>query len=116
MNEKFTPGPWRSIKIDNSLSTLIFDEKYLCIGEICETSAALHIDGQANAHLIASAPDLYDGSRDDEKSIGDLVIRFVENKVSNLEAISELLKIQRGIIARLARARGEWIETPKEKV
>ena len=52
-----TPGPWRIVRIDGELVGSIFRGKTrICAGIIDDIK--LHSEAEANAHLIAAAPEM----------------------------------------------------------
>lgn len=73
MNEKFTPGPWRAE------GTLVFIGR---VGDYADNGAAkwggFNIsrapNAEANAHLIAAAPDLYAALQSTRKRLYDAMI------------------------------------------
>lgn len=110
MNEtKFTPGPWNvwigsgdwGMPITHTV--YVGSDPYNNVGEICSIYSVQpycagaskkdkqrHLEGRANAHLIAAAPDLYealDNLENDDGSIPDHAWKLVQ--------------------AALAKARGE---------
>jgi hypothetical protein len=98
---KWTPGPWPVVRED------LRGGCYWCGVVIpgLEEGFALHADdnGEANAHLIAAAPDLYDALH---KIIeGSVTVAASPDTVSAIEDLMELFRTI-GQPA-LAKARGE---------
>ena len=97
---KFTPGPWIiCIQDDNNCANTIFAKSQLKDGritaedwdfDICTTGID-HENYEANAHLIAAAPDLYE-------AVKDCVDVLKRNQYHTTTAYLERL---------LAKARGE---------
>lgn len=55
---KFTPGEWRVVNRRNC-EHWILNENDLCIATVHDAPPMFHIDGKANAALIAMAPEMY---------------------------------------------------------
>lgn len=57
---KHTKGPWHICEVTGRYLRYIRDEKGFCVAEAIkpQNSSASYIDIDANAHLIAAAPDL----------------------------------------------------------
>lgn len=72
MNEKFTPGPWWAF-FEGTLD--IFVEPGISYKEVC--NEAERSQAVANAHLIASAPEMYESN--------ETTLRELENIVSGLD-------------------------------
>lgn len=80
--EKFTPGPWKIRKTDNAIRRL--------------TGAKTPSEVQANAHLIAAAPDMYEALE---------ILKFeLEAREADGHKVSGLLNV---IDITLSKARGE---------
>src|SRR5690625_1372419 len=102
---KWTPGPWRANR--NSSFWEIEPESRdrgingipYTVGDVCSTDPGRPDDGkqEANAHLIAAAPDLYEAL---EEARGTIQALIDEGYTGHID--------QRGRIdAALAKARGE---------
>ena len=60
---KHTPGPWRTIESTNTTMRTVVGpdfpgQGYIADVNLCRTSDAQDVDGEANARLIAAAPEL----------------------------------------------------------
>ena len=60
---KHTPGPWRTIEsTDKTMRTVVGPDfpgqGYIADVNLCRTNDAQDVDGEANARLIAAAPEL----------------------------------------------------------
>lgn len=60
---KHTPGPWRTIESTNKTVRTIVGKDfpgqgYIADVNLCRTNDAQEVDGEANARLIAAAPEL----------------------------------------------------------
>ena len=60
---KHTPGPWRTIEsINTTMRTVVGPDfpgqGYIADVNLCRTNDAQDVDGEANARLIAAAPEL----------------------------------------------------------
>ena len=63
---KHTPGPWRTIESTNKTMRTIVGKDfpgqgYIADVNLCRTNNAQDVDGEANARLIAVAPELLEG-------------------------------------------------------
>ena len=54
-----TPGPWKVVRIDGELIGSIYSKKIRICSGICD-DMKLEKEAEANAYLIASAPDMRD--------------------------------------------------------
>lgn len=54
-----TPGPWKVVYIDGELTGSIYSKKIRICSGICD-DMKLENEAEANAYLIASAPDMKD--------------------------------------------------------
>lgn len=72
MSGKWTPGPWR---IGNDgRETLIFGEHPEHVGMIGEAYRRIYAgEGEANARLIAAAPELVEALADIEDALGKII-------------------------------------------
>ena len=96
---KFTPGPWA---VDNRASFCVNAERDGAAGGVCSTGGyyaswrdgeELMLENQANAHLIAAAPELYEAL---ERMVADYDIgEMTETPILDVAN------------AALAKARGE---------
>ncbi len=93
---KWTPGPWKVFKPDAARPGIEARRGSIVIWGAAEEEAG--IEGLANAHLIAAAPDLYAAGL---KVKCFLVARF--GRLNDAEARGVL----NVLLAALARARGE---------
>lgn len=123
----FTPGPWR-------IPEKVFKEKnifegksyplFRCAiepgiigssfkGDVCMLQSSEHIDGiavketEANAHLIASSPELYEAL---EAAVDSLVFAYREIKHAGIAPEEDVAMLHSRVIlarAALAKARGE---------
>lgn len=84
-NEKWTPGPWR---IDGSLAIYSADDSF-----IADVTYLTDEKEQANANLIAAAPELYE-------ALNDLLNEAINGTVPLLAQIEKVSKV-------LRKARGE---------
>ena len=62
-NTKHTPGPWRTIESTNTTMRTVVGpdfpgQGYIADVNLCRTNDAQDVDGEANARLIAAAPEL----------------------------------------------------------
>ncbi len=101
---KFTPGPWQSVLVNRHKRghRIITDDKHvgysysdvrkMCVGE-----------EEANARLIAAAPDGYDFASRFEAAVGFLVAGLPANHA----VAKDLLGLRDVARAYLAKARGE---------
>ena len=60
---KHTPGPWRTIESTNTTMRTVVGpdfpgQGYIADVNLCRTNDAQDVDGEANARLIAAAPEL----------------------------------------------------------
>jgi hypothetical protein len=60
---KHTPGPWRTIESTNKTVRTVVGpdfpgQGYIADVNLCRTNNAQDVDGEANARLIAAAPEL----------------------------------------------------------
>lgn len=60
---KHTPGPWRTIESTNTTMRTVVGpdfpgQGYIADVNLCRTNNAQDVDGEANARLIAAAPEL----------------------------------------------------------
>ena len=60
---KQTPGPWRTIESTNTTMRTVVGpdfpgQGYIADVNLCRTNDAQDVDGEANARLIAAAPEL----------------------------------------------------------
>lgn len=99
MTERFTPGPW-TVEIDHIVGTNV-PEIYsanVCVGEADSFDGPKSEDERiANAHLIASAPELY-------SSLSELINNLCATDEEGLFAHSDLYT---NAVNALAKARGE---------
>ncbi len=63
---KHTPRPWRTIESTNKTTRTVVGpdfpgQGYIADVNLCRTNGAQDVDGEANAHLIAAAPAMYEG-------------------------------------------------------
>lgn len=122
-DKKFTPGPWRVENgttmvwghcnpDDNSTRGMGYPIAEARINPSGNWSTGPYSDeGEANAHLIAAAPDLYEalaGARD--YVAGDLQERKeIYRGYENLGHIDQVERELKAIDAALAKARGEAV-------
>ena len=62
-NTKHTPRPWRTIESTNTTTRTVVGpdfpgQGYIADVNLCRTNDAQDVDGEANARLIAAAPEL----------------------------------------------------------
>lgn len=95
---KWTPGPW-TISTENDVCTQIDGEYHaVCTDQFCY---APEVEREANAHLIAAAPDLYEAL----EQARDTILELINARNSEAEGSDE--DWVGGINAALAKARGE---------
>lgn len=106
-NTKFTPGPWKAERIESSTKPigLVYMRIYakdgsLAFAGVYKDKKVTKTTAEANAHLIAAAPDLYAALSEAKLQIEYLHEKFAETGSGN----NMLAKID----AALAKASGEW--------
>lgn len=98
--KKWTPGPWNIVETDKKVFGLITDDGDM-IADLADARNA-----EANANLIAAAPDLLEACEDlpiDEFDLVDLDIDAAEF-VDNCNAFIDAMRKAK---AALSKARGE---------
>lgn len=106
MEKKFTPGVWEVEKIKELNGTeylKIFGELKPChqLGKICTPIVRTYFSGDrdlANAHLIASAPELYEAL--------EMVLKFHNDNEAHGDGFLHDHEVQK-VESALAKARGE---------
>ena len=84
-----TPGPWRIVRIDGELVGSIFRGKTrICAGIIDDIK--LHSEAEANAHLIAAAPEMLEvlewlAEEFDRRDLGDGAM-FCDSDIEQVRA------------------------------
>ena len=92
---EFTPGPWRAIPWEEKAIRIVPDAY---IGPVCEVFGHKRQPMQANANLIAAAPELYEAC--EEALVNDIAAEG-ENASNMFPALRKKLA------AALKKARGE---------
>lgn len=83
--EKFTPGPWHSENTDDGKTALIYQGKE----RIADVDLDHNQDGEANAKLIAAAPDLYAACKEFIRKVETGEARSTESYVQMKAAIKK---------------------------
>ena len=102
---KHTPGPWRTIESTNKTMRTVVGpdfpgQGYIADVNLCRTNDAQDVDGEANAHLIAAAPAMYDALRELTNAFA-LVVKMTPYGVS-----MDVSKVHDNARAALAQAEG----------
>lgn len=104
MAEKFTPGPWQALtngNAYNSETVVTFKDAadgWICsVYDDCDTCA---LPDDANAHLIAAAPELYEALKDLAEQVGKMSPNSGDKKGRMIASLC-------GAADVLAKARGE---------
>jgi hypothetical protein len=110
----WTPGPWAIIRNSWEVSS-VYDSSGGVVAECrinCavskETAPGFEANKDANAHLIAAAPELYAALQslyDAYKRVEDTDITTSRDDCDSV--INQLIDAERGALAALAKARGE---------
>ncbi len=94
---RHTPEPWPiqdeyegSIPIDSPVSSTGYDESM----EICRVSKQID-EAQANARLIASAPDLLEACKAAYEAIGDMTLNEANKPLSNARLLTIIYASER---------------------
>lgn len=100
-NTKFTPGPWALEKRKSGCKNLIGDGKMLC-AEFTRylTDSPNYIDADANAALIAAAPELYEALDFAQRALDDADLCVNEETGEEYDDVKKMR-------AALKKARGE---------
>ena len=118
MSEKFTKGPWKAINMSWEYS-MIRDEDAARIAQVFirdevdeETQDKFEEIKEANANLIAAAPDMYEALKAYEKAEADIVLNanwYTESGVPQItqEQFDMLIDCQTLRNKALRKARGE---------
>lgn len=110
MDSKWTPGPWRIVDgsqschccFDKSIVADIFqdwDEEKSYPKNLCETLDCT----DADAHLIAAAPDLYEAL----ENCFNALMSHIHNEYDGVYTEQDFAEIEAPYRAALAKARGE---------
>lgn len=96
METRFTPGPWMVTRSDRRKTLCVISEDTWICGELQSDNplAIPIVESEANARLIAAAPDLYE-------ALNELL--FEDSDKPEVERLKTLVKAR----AALAKARGE---------
>jgi len=117
----FSPGPWTPV--DNGQYWEIQTPSHGQVGDAC-ASKFIYINGEllpqeiaepiaeANARLIAAAPDMYEALKAQEKAIADLLLDLNDsvlaiNEMFRANAIGRFLHERTRVRAALAKAEGK---------
>lgn len=106
---KFTPGPWKKNQgtiegAGGQQIASLYSFRYH--PDIIEAGAQLKVEEneEANAHLIAAAPELYEACEDTLEAIHKWIC---ENDEIPAVSADRFIELRQGITKLLAKARGE---------
>ena len=86
-NTTHTPGPWRTIESTNKTMRTVVGpdfpgQGYIADVNLCRTNDAQDVDGEANARLIAAAPELLEALNAASEWLNDMGCEHEEPDLS----------------------------------
>lgn len=105
---KHTPGPWQTFRDSTCMAVLAQDRSPIC-NLTWATTGMLYRgtieDSEANAALIAAAPDLLEALREADKML-DIAKRYFPRSIKNGDKF-DLLNVQENVVRKaIAQAEG----------
>lgn len=95
---KHTPGPWRTIESANKTTRTVVGpdfpgQGYIADVNLCRTNDAQDVDGEANARLIAAAPELLAACR---KVIEHRAKEYLDNTIEPYVSLANAINKAEG--------------------